>query len=257
MTLNLSHEENERKIGKIFQDSFTKFFDGSGKSDTEKGFLDNMFMAFSRTIRDMGFVRDSHIKYLDLTAQEFTETKETWDDLANMTSFSKNGLPAKAVSFFGAGSLADLAKVQLLPSIPLPSSDVLVVVVGGVVGAIVVTYLLGLVKWNRIDKKKHKIMHEQHTYYVKHFKRDMTDILCHLYLDFKTLVYDTKAYAPYVRKVKQRKDDLLGWTDDDVKKFINDSVLPPDDIPWPAPTTIDTSASTDSSATKTASTGQL
>src|SRR5206468_9326099 len=68
------------------------FFEGPPEG-FDKVFLENLLMTMTKTLRNMGFVRDSHVRYLDGKAKELQDNGKFLNDLSGITSLSKLGLP--------------------------------------------------------------------------------------------------------------------------------------------------------------------
>jgi hypothetical protein len=220
LTLNFSHEQPQRDLGKSFETEFLKMLDGPGASREEKAFLQNLLMAITKTVRNMGFVRENHVAFLDELAINMQDRSETLDGVAGLTEFSKQGLPTKILSFLVGGG-------AVVASQPTSQAVLLAATAGGIAFSTGITVALKSVReyYRRIEKKK--IEANQKTYWLKHFKPDMTGLLYNLYLDVKALL---SAYPGYVR------DDWSEWDEKLLKEFIDDQILPPDFLYWPAPT---------------------
>lgn len=219
MTMNLSHEEQQQSLGKILTDDFMQIF--AAKQQTpDPDFLQNLKMALSSAIRNIGFVRACHVQYFDFTTDQLTRRRQSIEHIADFASFSGSGLFAKLGSFVGVGSIFELISRMNLPQLYVP-----IFVVGGITGAFLVTVIVNIYVRLTDDSWVEKITRKQSDYWVTKFKPDVTEELFHLYTAIKWLV--AKFYPGY-------KDELLQTGDDDlVKNFINNYILPPDDLEWP------------------------
>jgi len=225
LTLNLSHETQQQDLGKIFAEQFTQIFAKHEKNPEDAVFLENLVMALAKTVRNIGFVRENHVRYLEYTAQEFTEKMRNLNDAADFTSFSGSGLYSKIVSFLGIGSLADLVS-----SVGQSLTLILLFFVAGVIGALMVTLM---VRAYHSDKRKKNmetmIEDEQNNYWVTKFKPGMVDQLYILFSETKALI---EKYYPE-KDAMINNDDLLRMSMQELKDVIRNDILPPDSLTWP------------------------
>ncbi len=183
-------------------------------------------MALAKTVRNIGFVRENHVRFLEFTSEEFTEKTQNLNDIADFTSFSGSGLYSKIVSFLEIGSLADLVS-SISESLQL----ILVFFVAGVLGALIVTFV---VRTYHNDKRKKDMTDQverlQDSYWITKFKPGMTDQLYILFSETKGLI--EKCY-PEKKDAMIKNDDLLGMDMQKVKDGIREEILPPDSLTWP------------------------
>lgn len=230
MTANLSHETQQQELGSTFIKIFMNIMTEREKDPTFLDYGQNLEMTLSSAIRSMAFVRANHVHYLDFNADRLTRRRQSLEQIADFASFSGSGLFAKLGSFVGVGSVADVVTHYDLPQIYIP-----VFAAFGIVGAFAIT--LG-VSWHvsRTDKTwVNDITHSQTEYWREHFKPDMTEELYNLYLAIKAL---TERFYPDTKEEIEGKDELLRIREaSEVKKFISEKILPPDDLNWPPYTT--------------------
>lgn len=100
LTLNLSHFEQQNKIGADLKERIFGLLDYS----IDKSFLRNLTMILAQTLRTMAFTRDAHVRMVDDQARILKEKEKFWRDITQMASFSKEGLPIQVLSFLGLGS---------------------------------------------------------------------------------------------------------------------------------------------------------
>ncbi len=224
--MSFSHEMPQRELGRRVETEFIKLLALQGASEAEKAFMRNLLTSMTKTLRNMGFVRDNHVRYLDDLGRQLKDKQDDWNSLGDFTSLSKAGFPAKIISVLGVGSLIGTlgAGIQLVLNI---STSVL----SGVVGALLVTLFFRHFRDKAIDKARDTIEKKANNFWVTDFKPDMSKLLYRLFLDIKTLVGDH--YSVYAQQQPKATDDMLGWSVSDVKNFINVNVLPPDSISWP------------------------
>lgn len=192
----------------------------------ESNYLQELFMALCKALRNIGFVRDSHVRYLDRLAAEFREKEDAWNSVTTFSSFSKVGVTTKVVSYLGAGSL-----VLLRPG-SVPDQEIPVFFILGTAGAIIVPLFLRLFKPTILKKARSENRVRRANYWVSIFKRDMTNMLYDLYSDSRNLAI--RHFPSYGATLsKNRTDDILTWTEEDVRHLILNTILPPDDIAWP------------------------
>lgn len=180
---------------------------------------------------------------LNSNAKDLTDKKQFWDDMTQLASFSKEGLPMQVLSFLGAGSLAELYKL-LSPTSPLnpitqsmqniPSNFFATLslsnfLLAGAIGVVVVTAVLRVIGNIYLNNQKGRIQKVQVNYYNDQFKGQMRDSLFNFYNDIKELV---KTYFPNYEKSRMYKNDIMEWSDDQVKELIYNKILPPNNLNW-------------------------
>jgi hypothetical protein len=245
LTLNLSHNKQQNEIGKNLKEKVFEFLCKDATSNIDLSFLSNLIMIMSKTMRNMAFARDAHVRTLDAYAREVAETKKFWNDLTELTSFSKQGLPVQILSFLGfgsAGTLETAAEDQAIPIItpfsqmiqnfPNFSTEQYLItsfILFGVLGVIFATVILKIIGYLYISYKRKKIEKIQDVYYKTSYKKDMADILYIFYIEAKELVrnYYDKSY------VATKMDEFNGMTETALKRYILNSILPPSKIHWP------------------------
>ena len=122
LSLNFSHEESQRTLGQKFVDMFSDIWKRyrpeklepknpviSQQSQNER-FIENMIMSLTKTSRNLGFVRNSHVKFIESKDKELERKKKFYDDISDLTSFSKEGFLTKVATFVGSGSFIALLK---------------------------------------------------------------------------------------------------------------------------------------------------
>jgi hypothetical protein len=239
MTMNLSHETQQQELGKTLIQSSNSAFDKKKTDAANTDFLENLKMTFYCSVRNIGFIRASHVQYLDFNADRLTRRRQSLEQAADFASFSGSGLFTKIGSFLGVGSVFELVSKMNLPQIYIP-----IFAVGGVAGAFLTTFLVKIYVQLTDDSWEKKIWKKQSDYWKTEFKPDVTEELLHLYNAIKCL--RTKFFP-------NADDELLSLKESEVKDFIRMNILPPDDLQWPprtvAPTT-DTTATTASDKQK-------
>ncbi len=225
LTLNLSHEEPQRELGKTFNEQFTRIINDREDSAEDTLFLENLLMVLAKTVRNIGFIRDEHVRFLDFRANEFAEERQNLNDIADFTSFSGSGLYAKIASFLGVGSVVDLWKGLGYPAVDIP-----LFFVAGLAGAILVTLSTHLYSKATQKKWEKKIETEQNNYWVNRFKPEMTYQLYILLGEIRVLV---EKYYPQNKDEIIHNDELLMMDDEQLIWIIADDILPPDGLTWP------------------------
>lgn len=220
LTLNLSHEQPQRDLGKNFEAEFFKLLSSLATNREQMVFAENLMMAVTKTIRNMAFVRESHVAYLDGLATDLQEKSQTLKEISGITELTKQGLSPKIISFLLAGGGVIAAAQSTSPLVLLLSAA------GGVAISTLFTFGLKPVSSYYRNQAKTKIEAEQKDYWLKHFKPDMTNLLYNLYLDIRTLA---DHFPGHVR------DDWGTWGEERLKQFINNEILPPDFQYWLVP----------------------
>ena len=238
MTLNLSHIKQQNEIGSELN---KQLFSLLGEN-IDKAFLRNLIMVLSQSLRTIAFSRDAHVRHLNEKALSLTEKEIFWNELTQLASFSKEGLPVQILAFLGGGSAGVLnfisqlinpraseaisnATHALQPSSSLEPIFITNFILYGVIGVIVATFVLKAIGWFYIRRQKKKVEKGQNDYYKDRFINDMIESLYNFYVDIKDL---TDKYYPSYPDINEFK----GQTEDQIKSYIRHKILPSDKIEW-------------------------
>jgi hypothetical protein len=93
--------------------------------------------------------------------------------------------------------------------------------VAGLVAAIVILRIASYL-YLRWQENKYKI--KQENYYKDEFKEDMAQSLFYFFIDLRALFW--QHYG------NNYSEDIITWSDEQVKSFISINILPPDDLQW-------------------------
>jgi hypothetical protein len=77
-------------------------------------------MALSGSARNLGFIRLTHVEYLNFNGDRLRTRRQNLEQIADYSSFSGSGLFAKIGSFVGFGSVADLVTGLKLSVVYIP-----------------------------------------------------------------------------------------------------------------------------------------
>jgi len=221
LTLKLSHEGPQREFGKMLETEFLKILDHHENNQAQDEFMRNLLSAIGKAMRNMGFVRDGHVRYLDYLGRQLKEKEDNWKSLGDYRSLSKAGLPAKLIPLLGIGSssVAGLNAVGVQIALNLLTSTTF-----GIIASSLVTFLFGRLREARIEEEREKIKEKGNRFWKEDFKPDMVRVLYSLHNDIKAL------FEKYYSKAK---DETFDWNEETLTKFISNEVLPPDGITWP------------------------
>lgn len=136
LSINFSHDQNQREMGKnarekilrIFADYQTVTFGADDKItyyptlDTKK-FFDNVIMSIIKTMRNIGFTRNNHQNFLDSMKADYANTKKYYDDLSSFASLNEAGFAPKILSFLGGGSILSILSEFGSVFFPKPNMD--------------------------------------------------------------------------------------------------------------------------------------
>jgi len=124
LTMNFSHDDNQRtlaesikdKILGIFESYQNTKFDNNNKftyypTPDTKNFFDNVILSMTTTIRNIGFSRNNHQNSLHALSTEYKNTQKYYEDLASFTSFKKSGIAPKIIAFLGGGTTGSLTSL--------------------------------------------------------------------------------------------------------------------------------------------------
>jgi hypothetical protein len=222
LTLNLSHIEQQNKIGQTLTEQIIKLLG----EDVDKSFLRNLTMTLAQAQRTIAFARDAHVRYLEANAKDLADKKTFWNDVTQLASFSKEGLPVQILSFLGVGSFGALQNMVKIGDTGLNFSTSFIMF--GVLGIMAVYGALKVVGHFYVKSKEKTILKKQNRYYTHNFKRDMTSCLFNFYKDVRELVkiYYADCYPAI--------NEFDGQTDGQIKSYIYNYMLPSSNINWPS-----------------------
>ena len=244
LTLSLSHEEGQRSLGKAFTDRVMKGLEAAGKNPDPKTkwFLDNLTMALSKTARDLGFVRDTHVRKLDYNVEEYVHRQKVVNDLRSASVTTAEGVLTKVSSGLGLGTLAGTLASKF-PEFGNPYFLFLTAIFFGVLGSFIIPQGVAWRLDSRLEDWKNKKKCEQEKYWRETFKPEMAKVIRHFHNDVVYLVqcsfekywqanqrrpeFQTKEDATI--EDKKKNDATHDWLDD----FIRDRILPSDTLEWP------------------------
>ena len=252
MTLNFSHDTQQQALGAKFNAQFDQLNQifmprlMTDLSDSNANFLLNLEMAISGSVRNLGFIRGTHMGYLSCNADRLNSRRQAVEKMADLSSFSGSGLFAKVGSFFGVGSFANL-----VPGLKLSPAFIGLFIVLGIIGAFAVTIGVRAYINYTDDSWDWKIRKQQNRYWKEHYKIDASDELFNLYRSIKELI--EKFYPAQTATDIINKDPLLRLHRQPgrVKKIVRDEILATDDLQWfPIIQTVQTSPQPTSSQTQ-------
>jgi len=196
-------------------------------SDTAGNFVLNLEMALSSCVRNMGYIRDTHMDYLSFNADRLNSRRQAIEQMADYASFSGSGLYTKIGSFIGFGSVADLVAKLNLSIIWVP-----IFVIGGIIGAFAVTFIVRQYVIRTDDSWDWNMRKDQNRYWREHYKKDATNELYKLYESIRGLI--EKFYPKNDAIAIMDNDELLKCRNDPerVKYMIREKILAPDDLQW-------------------------
>lgn len=112
LTLNLSSEESQRKLGETFVDYFKTLMAGLTDA-TDKKYVTNLIAILMPFLRNMGYEKDFLVVELDIQEDLREEQIKNINELADMTSLSTDGLAMRIAAFiFGGSTLSILGLWQ-------------------------------------------------------------------------------------------------------------------------------------------------
>jgi hypothetical protein len=269
MTLNLSHDTQQQALGAMFSaqfDQLSQIFTPklmTNISDSNGNFMLNLKMALSSSVRNLGFIRETHMEYIRCNADRLNSRRQAFEQIADFASFSGSGLYAKVGSFFAAGSLADL--VAFFNKLGLSAIYIPIFLMVGIAAAFIITISARVIVDWKDDTWDWKTRKDQNRYWKEHYKKDATNELYNLYLSIKELI--VKFYPTGTAATIIGNDELLKLSEETkVKKVIREQILVTDDLQWfpavqvsqtstqPAPSQASNQTQTSQAASKSKST---
>ena len=105
LTLHLSHEPGQKDLAKFFEEQFKEIWKTHKTDKHALKYLENLSAILSASLRSMGFERDVYIRYLDYLTKKGEAEIKFADDLANLSSFSADGLLSRLIALIGGGTI--------------------------------------------------------------------------------------------------------------------------------------------------------
>lgn len=133
LTMNLSEEDKQNKLGEDVREFWKKFIPSYGQTEEvelkqsesnnnidpiAERYLQNIFASLSAYLRSIGYERNVYVAYLDAQKNIRDQSIAYWNDLADLVSFSKDGLLIRLASFFGIGGSTILTSTNFFGFIP-------------------------------------------------------------------------------------------------------------------------------------------
>jgi hypothetical protein len=76
MTLNFSHETQQQALGAMFNEQIKQIFAEVEKDASNGDFLRNLTLALSSSARNLGFIRITHINYLNFNGDRLNGRRQ-------------------------------------------------------------------------------------------------------------------------------------------------------------------------------------
>ncbi len=109
LTLTLSHEDTQQKLGSHFLELLGKIHEEYKSDIVAQKYLNNLDSILSRFLRNLGYEKDVYSSYLDTHKNKKEQIIQNTKDISDFTSLSSEGMVIRIASFFGIGSLTELA----------------------------------------------------------------------------------------------------------------------------------------------------
>ncbi len=220
LTLNFSHEDKEKEVGKSLLDYFEKTVEQYKAGSKERAYLNDVRAALTGYLRTYGLERDAFVDQLD----EYKEVKEArikvYTDIGSLSSVSKESAVVKLASFVGIGSastaIATFFNAEPTPGLPF---NLLAALLGGITGLFLVSSLFRLLAPRLIDRAE-RLCYRDKTGIWRNMERP-------LYLKGLSNLYEAVTpivklhYDGYRERVLDNKEELY--------KFL-DALLPANDL---------------------------
>lgn len=239
LSLNLSGKPPQRELGKTLTGKFLEFLKRyslgeltidkppKGFQLVNERFVNDLLGSFSKTIRNIGFVKDAHDRKLDDLETELKSKTKFWDELSNLASVTKEGLGSKIIAFVGGGSLITLTKnlvflqnpefetqftrleklyklapndetkaqifanaTDLMKEFPpsVSNFDILLFALAGAVFVVSLTIGTKLLRHRAVNRLFGIIRKNQQDYWEKRYRPEVAEYLLEFYFDIKALI---------------------------------------------------------------------
>jgi hypothetical protein len=221
LTLKLSHETQQEKLGNKFMEEI----ENSLRIDAKFRQCHSQFnMILARTMRNLAFLRQAHIRHLNRKTREYLELRDLLNSIGDI-AFSKESIPLKLISFFGGGLLS-ISKIPFKEGV----ESVILFVLFGLIGIFVINILFKIGAYVYLHIKEEKLRKKQNEYYKDKYRNDMARALYNYSEDIKNLL---KRFYDYTKNNTTVEDDpLLVKCKEQAEEYIKEKVLPSVEIDW-------------------------
>ncbi len=215
MTMNLSHQDQQRYLAETFKTRFVALWDQcKDKNDIE--FLNDVAFILSAYERSYGFERDVYFTRLDNWASLKQDKIDYYNDLANINSVNSDSIYSRLLAFLGSGSIAGtVTNVFKNNSLLLDSATLPFFLVGGAIGFGVFTFILRRYAHRKIFSSDEQITKLMNDFWQMTLRPYLAKIMYNLANDLM------EAHSRYY---KTRNDGSLPEEDEKLKKMISDMI---------------------------------
>lgn len=228
LTLRLSHETQQQKLGEEFFNEIIRGWDNNIRNDLPPKYrhcYSQFNMILARTTRNLAFLRLAHVRHLNKKAREYLELRDFLNSIGDI-AFSKESIPLKLVSFFGGG-LWSLSKINPFKE---GFEALIIFVFFGLIGIFVINILFKTGTHYYLHHKEDELKKKQNRYYADKYLSDMTRALYDYCEDIKNLLKRFYEYTP--SSATEEDDPLLVKSKKEAEEYIKDKVLPTVEIDW-------------------------
>jgi hypothetical protein len=227
----------------------------------EKQFVENVMIAVSKTLRNLGIAREAHVSYLNYKAGEYEEEQNYLNEVTSFSATSLDGLIPKLVGFLGGGSALTYSSldglrtelvtvynntinrienitdptlkqqagnvVAFVNPLDLPPQDIIFLFIGG--GLAVLAVVIGISKvWKNFHlKKKRKEMDDEYKRdWENEFRPSMAECLFDLYKDLR---FTMNRFYPNYSEIDFITPDTDNSSTDDkrAREVIEEEIIQP------------------------------
>jgi hypothetical protein len=188
LTLNFSHDKKQVEMGKIFNNVLEKLEKGAEPDPNDRLYVRNLISFLSTFLRSIGFERSVYFDYLNTQVKKRDEVIKNLNELADVTSFSKEGSIVRIASFFGIGSLAAFARTYFSNISLTLSTKLGLVLFFGFIGLVSVTVLLKVLRGRLVEKAIVDTLKKQEDFWIYRARPNYKESIMHLFQDLSRLV---------------------------------------------------------------------
>jgi hypothetical protein len=205
--LIISENKFQSELGIFAKNYFKGMKENYKKDDTALIFLDNILYLTLGYIQNISFGRYTYHLYRMTLRKNREESIRYWNEIANVTSLSNEGIFLRIVSFF-IGGLPALSSGQstLTSSIP-PNFEILILfIIFGLISLIPLTILLKYLRNWQNKKIITKLIQEEIFFWKIIGRPNYRDNMKRLFEDTKNLY---KMYYPKYYEIIEEMDDKI------------------------------------------------
>jgi hypothetical protein len=187
LILNISIEDRDIKLGNEVLNFWKEVYKRNEKANdiTAIRYLDNISCSLFGFLESIAFERYFYYQYTHTFEEKRKNSIKYWNDLADLTSFSKDGIILRIVSFLGVGG----GGASLLNHLFLTGNNsqlISMFLLSGFIGLVVLVVLVKRLRTTKIEDIVHTTLVVEENYWKKARRKYVKD-LEHLFVNVQKI----------------------------------------------------------------------